>query len=98
MMSQNNISIVQGYFDEVVNQKRLDLIPKYFSEKFVMHGSPYVGMGMMNDSSSGDKLIVQQIFPGSPAEGKFEVGDVILRAADSNRTWNTFEELRNGGL
>jgi hypothetical protein len=98
MMSQTNNSIVESYFDEVINQKCLDLIPKYFSEKFVMHGSPYVGMGMMPDASSGEKVIVQKVFPGSPAEGKFEKGDVILRVVDSNRTWNTFEELRNGGL
>ena len=97
-MSQTNISILQGYFDEVNNQKRLDLLPKYISNKFIGHGSPYVGMGLMTDDSSGDKIIIQAVYPGSPAEGKLIVGDEIVRARDGERTWNTFEALRQGGL
>jgi hypothetical protein len=30
--TQTNGAILLGYFDEVVNQRRLDLIPKYHSE------------------------------------------------------------------
>ncbi len=97
-MSQNNISILQGYFDEVFNQKRLDLFPKYISEKFTGHGMAYVGMGLMTDDSSGNQLIVKAVAPGSPANGKFMVGDEIIRAQDGDRTWNTYEELRHGGL
>ncbi len=97
-MSENNISIVRGFFDEVHNQKRLDLMPKYMSENFTGHGMAYVGMGLMTDDSSGDKLIITAISPGSPAEGKFMVGDEIVRAQDGDRIWDTFEELRQGGL
>jgi predicted ester cyclase len=97
-MSQSNISILQAYFDEVNNQKRLDLIPKYLSEKFKGHGSPYVGMGLMNDDSSGDKIIIREVYPGSPSEGKLMVGDEIVRARDNGRTWNTYNELRQGGF
>jgi hypothetical protein len=51
--TQTNSAILRGYFDEVVNQRRLDLIPKYHSEKFVGHGTPYVDLGMAMDQSSG---------------------------------------------
>ncbi len=96
-MEQTNSNILRGYFDEVNNQKRLDLIPKYISEKFTGHGSPYVGMGVMTDDSSGDKIIIKAVYPGSPAEGKLMVGDEILSACDGDRTWQTFDELRMGG-
>jgi hypothetical protein len=32
--------------------------------------------------------------PGGPAEGKLMVGDEILRVSDGERTWETFDELR----
>ncbi len=97
-MTQTNISILHDYFIEVINQKHLDLISKYVSEKFIGHGSPYVGMGVMTDDSSGDKIIIQAVYPGSPAEGKLKVGDEILSACEGDRTWQTYEELRMGGL
>jgi len=95
-MAQSNSSILRGFFDEVVNQKHLDLIPKYLSEKYIGHGSPYVGMGVSSDDTSGVKLIIQIVKPGSPAEGKLMVGDEIVRVVDGERTWKTFEELRPG--
>lgn len=93
-MTQTNSSILRGYFDEVQNQRRLDLLPKYFSEKFVGHGTPYVGVGIAPDSSSGVKVTVQLVNPGGPADGKLMVGDEILRVSDGERTWGTFDELR----
>jgi ketosteroid isomerase-like protein len=97
-MSGSNISILQGYFDEVNNQKHLDLIPKYFSEKFVGHSSPYVGMGLMYDDTSGDKIVIKTINPGAPADGKLMVGDEIVRAQDGDRVWSSYDELRMGGI
>ena len=93
-MTQSNSSILRSYFDEVINQKRLDLLAKYYSEKFIGHGTPYVGMGVMIDDSSGVKVTIQTVNPGSPAQGKLQVGDEILRVFDGERTWNTFDELR----
>src|SRR4030042_2187698 len=95
-MTQTNSSIIHGYIDEVSNQKHLNLLPKYFSENFVGHGTPYVGMGVMTDDSSGVKVIITVVYPGSPAEGKLMAGDEILRAFDGERTWKTFDELRQG--
>ncbi len=97
-MAQTNISILHGYFEEVINQKRLDRLPRYFSENFVEHGSPYVGMGLMIDSSSGDKITIMEVNPSGPAYGKLSVGDEILLAYDGDNTWKSFEELRQGGV
>jgi len=97
-MAQTNISILHGYFDEVINQKQLDRIPKYISEKFIEHGSPYVGLGVMIDDTNGDKITIMAVNPGSPAEGKLRVGDEILLAYDGDNTWKTYEELRQGGV
>ena len=95
-MTQTNISILHGYFDEMINQKHLDLIPKYFSEKYIGHGTPYVGTGLIIDDSSGEKVTIQSVYQGGPAEGKLMVGDEILRVVDGEHTWSTFEELRQG--
>ena len=94
-MTPSNSSVLRGYFDEVFNQRRLDVLSKYLSEEFVGHGTPYVGMGFAPDYSDGAKVTVQHVNPGSPAEGKLMVGDEILRVADGERTWETFEELRS---
>jgi hypothetical protein len=82
----------------VVNQKHLDLIPKYVSEKFIGHGSPYIGIGITFADTSDDKVIIQIVKPGSPADGKLKVGDEILQIVDGDHTWKTYQELRYGGL
>ena len=97
-MAQTNSSILRGFFEEVINQKHLELIPKYMSEKFIGHGTPYVGIGMSFDNSSGDKIVVGMVKPGSPADGKLRVGDEIMQVRDGARTLKTYEELRNGGM
>jgi hypothetical protein len=93
-MTQTNSSILRSYFDEVVNQKRVDLLPKYISEEFIGHGAPYVGLGVMPDDSSGVKVTIRLVFPGGPAEGKLMAGDELLRVFDGQRTYQTFDELR----
>jgi C-terminal processing protease CtpA/Prc len=97
-MTQINISILRGFFDEVINQKHLDLLPKYMSDKYIEHGSSYVGIGITFDASYTDKLIIQVIKPGGPADGKLKVGDEILQVTDGERTWRTYQELRYGGM
>ncbi len=52
----------------------------------------------MYDASSGDRIIIQSVYPGSPADGKLMVGDEIVRAQDGERIWNTYDTLRMGGL
>jgi hypothetical protein len=93
-MTQSNSDVLRGFFEEVANQKRLDLLPKYLSKDYIGHGSPYVGMGFAPDDSSGEKVTIRAVVPGGPSEGKLMAGDEIVRVVDGERTWETFEELR----
>ena len=97
-MAQSNIDVVRGYFEDVINQKRLDRISKYFSEQYIDHRAPYAGLGMMIDDTSGDRVIVREVYHDSPAAGKLKAGDEILLAYDGDNTWKTYEELRQGGV
>lgn len=94
-MAKTNKEIFQGFADQVINEKRTDLWDKYVSTDFRWRTSPYVGMGITTDDSSGDKLIIASIAPGSPAEGKLQPGDEIIRAEDENSQWETFKQLKN---
>jgi predicted SnoaL-like aldol condensation-catalyzing enzyme len=96
-MTQNNMDVLRGYFDEVIKHKNVEKIPEYFSEKFIGHSTPYVGLGVIIDASSGVKVTIQVVKPGSPAEGKLEEGDEILRVSDGERILQTFDELRQTG-
>jgi hypothetical protein len=97
-MAQTNINILHGYFEEVINQKHLDRLPTYFSKNFTEHGFPYVGLGLMIDDTSGDKITIMQVVPGSPSDGKLMPGDEILLAYDGDNTWKTYDDLRQGGV
>jgi hypothetical protein len=55
-------------------------------------------MGIMPDASSGSSVIFRKVNPNSPSANKLMEGDEILRVRDDGHTWNTFDELRNGGL
>lgn len=92
-MSKTNKEIVQGFFEQVVNEKRMDLWDEYISKDYVSHAAPYVGMGL-SARTSGDKLIVSSIAPGGPAEGKLQLGDEIIRVEDEYNLWDTFEQLK----
>jgi predicted ester cyclase len=91
-----NSDILRGYFDEIVNQKKLEKLPQYLHEQFISHRSPYVGLGLATDDGSKGKVIISTIHPGSPADGKLQVGDEILQFQDGEHTWNTYAELRSG--
>ncbi len=91
----SNKQVVRDFYTKVINEKRLDLIEEYVSPSYVAHGFPYVGMGVNSDSTSGDKIVVTAIVPGSPADGKLEVGDEILMAKDDTHTWEGYQTLKN---
>ncbi len=97
-MKQTNSEILRDYFEEVINQKNFANLSKYFSENFIRHGSPYVGMGVMTDTSSGDKVVVRKVNPNSPAANKLLVGDEIIRVTTDGRTFDTYEDLHQGEL
>ena len=92
-MSKTNKEIVQSFFDQVVNQKRIDLWDEYISKDYVSHAAPYIGMGLSTHTSS-DKITVTSVAPGSPADGKLRVGDEIIRVEDEYNVWHTFKQLK----
>ena len=96
-MSKTNKEIVQGFFNQVINQKRMDLWDEYISKDFVSHAAPYIGMGFTEDSSSG-KLLITSIAPGGPTDGNLQVGDEIIRIEDDLNVWDTFEQLKTAVL
>jgi predicted SnoaL-like aldol condensation-catalyzing enzyme len=96
-MSKTNKEIVQGFFDQVINQKRMDAFDDYFSKDYVSHSPPYIGMGLSTQNTD-DKMFVSSIAPGGPADGKLQVGDEIIRVEDEYNLWDTFEQLNTAVL
>ena len=89
---KSNVEIIQDVLEQVVNQKRIDAWDKYFSPDYIARGAPFVGMGFSRDSS-GDKHIINAITPGSPAEGKLQVGDELLWVEDERQRWAANEDI-----
>ncbi len=94
---KNNIEIIQDTIEHVVNQKKIDMWDQYFSQDYIARGAPYIGMGYSADSS-GNKHIINFILPGSPADGKLQVGDELLWAEDEHQRWATYAEIQRGIL
>lgn len=92
---QSNVEIVRDVLEEVVNQKKLDAWGKYFSPDYVARGAPSIGLGFSRDTSGG-KHIINAISPGSPAEGKLQVGDELLWVEDERQRWATYDDISRG--
>ena len=92
---KSNVEIIQDVIDQVVNQKKIDLWDQYFSPDYISRGAPTIGMGFSRDSS-GNQHIINMIVPGSPADGKLQVGDELLWVEDENQHWATYEEIKQG--
>jgi predicted ester cyclase len=92
---KSNVEIIQDIIEQVINQKKIDIWDQYFSQDYISRGAPYVGMGFSADSS-GNKHIINIIAPGSPAEGKLQVGDELLWAEDEHQRWATYEDIKQG--
>lgn len=90
-----NAEIIREVLDEVVNQKRIDAWDKYFSSDYVARGTPFIGMGFSRDISGG-RHIIDAISPGSPAEGKLQMGDELLSVEDERERWATYEDISQG--
>jgi predicted ester cyclase len=95
-MENKNALIVRECIEQIQNGRHFDRIYDYYSEKCVFSGPPYVGLGLIPDDSSGERLEIRSVAPSGPAAGKLQVGDVLLRARDANGTWEGYEELRTG--
>jgi len=90
-----NTEIIHEVLEQVVNQKRIDVWDQYFSENYVARGAPFIGLGFSRDTS-GNKHIIDGIIPGSPAEGKLQVGDELLWVEDEHQRCDTFEDISEG--
>ena len=92
---KSNVEIVRDVLEQVVNQKRIDAWDEYFSREYVARGAPYVGMGFSREST-GEHHIIYAVVPGSPADGKLEVGDELLWVEDEWQRWATYEDIPEG--
>lgn len=92
---KSNAEIIHDVLEQVVNQKRIDAWDQYFSQDYIARGAPFVGMGFSRDTS-GNKHIITAIIPGSPAEGKLQVGDELLWVEDERQRWATYEDISQG--
>jgi predicted ester cyclase len=93
-MSRSNKEVVLGFIEVVINQKHLDRFDEYFAVDSVFHSGSYAGLGINGDDSSGEKIVLIEIAPGGPADGKLFVGDELMQVQDEQRVWETFDELR----
>jgi ketosteroid isomerase-like protein len=94
---KSNIEIIHEILEQVVNQNQIDVYDQYFSQDYISRGDPYIGTGL-GIGSSGIKHILQFIAPGSPAEGKLQVGDELLWVEDEHQRWDTYEDIEQGFL
>ena len=90
---KSNVEIIQDTIEQVVNQKEIDKWDQYFSPDYISRGAPFIGLGFYRDSS-GNKHIINMIAPGSPADGKLQVGDELLWVEDEHQRWATYDELK----
>jgi SnoaL-like polyketide cyclase/PDZ domain len=95
-MEDHNILIIREFLEQIINRKNFDRFNDYFSPSCLVHNTPYVGMGVMLDDSSGDRLVIRQVAAHAPASGKLMPGDVIIAAKDGERTWQGFDQLSQG--
>jgi len=92
-MGKKNKKIVRNFYKRVINEKRVDLIDEFFSEDYIYHSPPYVGVGFVPDVSSADKFIVVSTAPGGPSDGKLLPGDEIVQIEDDENSWSSYREL-----
>jgi predicted ester cyclase len=92
---KSNIELIRDTIEQIVNQKNIDMWDQYFSPDYIARGAPYIGMGFSRDVS-GRKHIIDMIVPGSPADGKLQVGDELIWVEDEHQRWATYEEIEQG--
>ena len=95
-MKNKNVQIVRECIEQISNAKRFDRIYDYYSEQCLFHTPPYVGLGLYPDETSGERLVIKSVAANSPASGKVQVGDVLLRASDADGTWEGYDQMRTG--
>jgi predicted SnoaL-like aldol condensation-catalyzing enzyme len=95
-MNKTNTQIVREYIEEVYNNKHFDRVFDYCSQDCIIHNPPYVGLGINFDDRSGKHIILTEIAPNSPAAGILKPKDELIRVKDTEKTWETFKDLKSG--
>ncbi len=95
-MSKTNVQIVSEYIEQVINQKQLEKFSEFCRDDCIIHSTPYVGLGVNFDDSSGTHLVLANYAAGGPVDGHLQIGDELVRVKDGDREWETFEELKSG--
>jgi len=93
-VNNKNIEIVQEYVEQVINGKRFERMYDYMSERCLFHVPPYVGLGFRANGSSDERIEIKSVVPNGPADGKIQVGDILLRARHGSKTWEGYEQLQ----
>jgi hypothetical protein len=94
-LMKSNVEIIQDTIEQIVNQKKIDMWDQFFSPDYIARGAPIIGMGFSRDTSE-NKHILTFIIPGSPADGKLQVGDELLWVEDEQQRWATYDEISQG--
>jgi predicted ester cyclase len=92
---KSNLETIRETIEQIVNQKKIELWDHYFSPDYIARGAPFIGMGFSRDRSE-NQHIINMIVPGSPAEGKLQVGDELLWVEDEHHRWSTYEQIEQG--
>jgi hypothetical protein len=95
VMEKTNVQIFREYIEQVINAKHLDLLNTYLSEQCQFYSPPYVGIGIVVDTTSGERVIAQTVVPHGPSTGHILVGDEIVTVQDSHHTWDSFDALKS---
>ncbi len=94
-MTKTNSEIVREYI-EAINHNDFDHVWDYCSPDYVVHISPYVGLGINGDDTSGEHLIILGTAPGGPAHGVLLPGDELIRVTDGSQVWSSSRDLSIG--
>lgn len=92
---KTNVEIIQETIEQIVNQKKIEKWSQYFGAEYIARGAPFIGMGFDRDTSE-KKHIINMVIPGSPVDGKLQVGDELLWVEDEQKRWGTFDEIEQG--
>lgn len=92
---KSNLEIIQDTIGRIVNQKKIDAWDQYFNPDYIARGAPFIGIGFSRDTS-GNKHVIDMVVPGSPADGKLQVGDELIWVEDKHQRWTSYDEIEHG--
>lgn len=92
---KSNKQIVLDMLEVLINARLFDRDMEFYHPESIYYGPTYVGLGYLPDDSSGENITVKMVSPGTPADGKLQVGDKIVAASDEHVSLESYEQMRN---